>query len=75
DSTAQELIQNLKDKRRGTHGGRLRIEMESVMMENIGIYRTGEAMQKAIKKLIDLRSGYSDVGVQDRQKHYNTDLL
>jgi succinate dehydrogenase / fumarate reductase flavoprotein subunit len=75
DSSAHELVQNLRDKKRESHGGRLRGEMESVMMENIGIYRTGEAMQKAIKKLTQLRSGYNDVGGQDRQKHFNTDLI
>ena len=44
------------------------------MMENIGIYRTGNNMHNAITKLTELRKQFADVGLQYREKQFNSDL-
>jgi succinate dehydrogenase / fumarate reductase flavoprotein subunit len=59
----------------GTHGERIRTEMESVMMEKVGIYRTGSEMSSAVKSIRGLRERFSQVRAQDTRREYNTDLL
>jgi succinate dehydrogenase / fumarate reductase flavoprotein subunit len=53
----------------------VRRDMESVMMENIGIYRNGVDMKRALALLESLREQYREVGIQYRERPFNTDLL
>jgi succinate dehydrogenase / fumarate reductase, flavoprotein subunit len=72
---AQAWIARLTDGRTGPHGGHLTDEMQSQMMEKVGIYRNAGDMQAAIGILQDLRRQYETVRVQDSGKRFNTDLL
>ena len=68
-------IADLMNGKKGIHGGKISEEMRSTMMENVGIFRNHEDMQKAIETLTDLKIKYTEVKVQDKNKKYNTDLL
>jgi len=59
----------------GTHGENIRTEMESVMMEKVGIYRTESEMSSAVESISKLRERYAQVRTQDTRGEYNTDLL
>ena len=59
----------------GIHGGRIRQEMQRLMMQKVGIYRSESDMKQAVDALTDLRERYRKVRVQDRGKSYNTDLI
>jgi succinate dehydrogenase / fumarate reductase flavoprotein subunit len=72
---ARAFIASLTDGQAGPHGGAIRQEMKDVMMEKVGIYRTGAAMREAVDTLQVLRDRYRAVRAQDRAKRYNTDLL
>jgi succinate dehydrogenase / fumarate reductase flavoprotein subunit len=78
---AKDFIHGLKSRKKGIrsirsiHGGRIRQEMESVMMTKVGIYRTGPQLQSAIDTLKELRARYKDAVVQDEKNGFNTDLL
>ena len=75
EGPARSMIETLTDGSKGPHGGRIREEMKDVMMENVGIYRKEEDMQKAVSELQKLRDRYREVRAQDSSKRYNTDLL
>jgi succinate dehydrogenase / fumarate reductase flavoprotein subunit len=70
-SQVDNLI-NGKGKENATDIGQ---EMKSVMMQDVGVFRTEEGMTKAQDKLIELQERYKDVGVEDQGKVFNTDLL
>ncbi len=72
---ALRFIDDLRGRSRGIHGGYIRQEMASVMMEKVGIYRKGPQMRTAIDTLKDLRERYGEVSVQDNKIGFNTDLL
>ncbi len=74
DEQAQKFIKNLLKKEKGIPGEKIRKEMESIMMDNIGIYRTGTNMHNATTKLTELRKQFADVGLQYRKKQFNSDL-
>ncbi len=72
---AREWIQRLTDGESGTRGGRIQEEMQTVMMEKVGVYRNAEDLGAAVDAVRDLREQYGKVRVQDSGKAFNTDLL
>ncbi len=72
---AREWIRRLTDGRSGPHGGHIMEEMQTAMMEKVGIYRNAGEMQQAVDAVKDLLARYLAVRVQDRGKQFNTDLL
>jgi succinate dehydrogenase / fumarate reductase flavoprotein subunit len=72
---AKQRIAGLTKGQAGPHAGNLRDTMETVMMEDVGIYRTESKMTRAIMTLESLRHDYKDVRVQDVTKRFNSDLL
>jgi succinate dehydrogenase / fumarate reductase flavoprotein subunit len=68
----------LEGYRRGEgkeRAGLLRKEMQAVMSEMVGVFRTEEGMRQAIAKLSELRERYARVAVDDRSRIFNTDML
>ncbi len=72
---ARVWIARLTDGQTGPHGGVITEEMQTTMMEKVGIYRNETEMQTAIAEIQALRERYRDVRVQDTSKSFNTDLL
>ena len=56
--------------------GELRAKMQDTMMENIGVFRTHETMQRGIDDLAELRERfYTDIQIDDKTRIFNTDLM
>jgi len=72
---ARAWIEHLTDGKSGPHGGHIMEEMQTLMMEKVGIYRNAGDMQAAVESLQALRERYRTVRVQDTGKSFNTDLL
>ena len=72
---AREFIGRLTDGSKGPHGGYITDEMQTTMMEKIGIYRNEKDMAAAVEEIKELRQRYGAVRVQDTTKQFNTDLL
>lgn len=75
---AQQQAQRL-DKLRDGKGSEnwvaLKQELVSVMEQGCGIYRTEQGMQEALNSIHRLQQAYTQVGLGDTSKAYNTDLL
>jgi fumarate reductase flavoprotein subunit len=61
-------------------GGRERIatirtEMQEIMEQSAGIYRTGDALAKAANRLQELQERARTAGIDDRSRTYNTELI
>ncbi len=52
----------------------LRAEMQQIMEEAAGIYRTGATLEKAAEKLQSLQERFHDVALDDRSYTFNTEL-
>ncbi|MBT8344780.1 MAG: succinate dehydrogenase flavoprotein subunit [Desulfofustis sp.] len=72
---SQAFISRLTDGAEGPHGGYITDEMQTTMMEKIGIYRNEKDMAAAVEEIKELRERYVTVRVQDTTKQFNTDLL
>ncbi len=70
------MIRGIMD--RPTNGDRIakiRRDMGMSMSANVGLFRTPERIQKQLDTLKELRARYEKVGVEDKGKVFNTDLL
>lgn len=72
---ARAWIARLTDGASGPHGGHISDEMQTVMMEKVGIYRNEKDMQVAVDEIKALRQRYLQARIQDASTTFNTDLL
>ena len=72
---ASGWIKQLTDGQTGPHGGHIMEEMQTTMMEKVGIYRNGRDMQAVVDQIHNLLERYQKVRVQDTGRAFNTDLL
>jgi succinate dehydrogenase / fumarate reductase, flavoprotein subunit len=72
---AEAQFSRLLSVQKGEPAAKLREEMQDVMQDDVGIYRTGEGMAAALERLRGLQQRYSGVVVGDKGTRYNTDLL
>jgi succinate dehydrogenase / fumarate reductase flavoprotein subunit len=70
-----ERMASLTSHKKGPSAGKIRGELETEMMENVGIYRTEKQMSHAVEKVQALREAYKEVRVQGGMKPFNTGLL
>ncbi|RUO27075.1 fumarate reductase (quinol) flavoprotein subunit [Aliidiomarina minuta] len=75
---AQQHAQRLDKLRQGKGSENwvvLKRELVCVMEQGCGIYRTEQGMQEALNSIHQLQQAYTQVGLGDTSKAYNTDLL
>jgi succinate dehydrogenase / fumarate reductase flavoprotein subunit len=70
-SRLEELKTNPGTERAAT----LRKEMQQVMFEHVGVFRTQEGMQIALDKVRELKERFNNVRVEDQGEIFNVDLL
>jgi succinate dehydrogenase / fumarate reductase, flavoprotein subunit len=75
DEPARREVARLTDGSKGPHGGQIREEMETVMMENVGIFRNDGDLGAAVEKVRELRGRWTEVRAQDGGRHFNGDIL
>jgi succinate dehydrogenase / fumarate reductase flavoprotein subunit len=71
----EEQFARLLEGRTGEPPARLREEMQDVMQDDVGIFRTGKGMEEAVEKVRELKQRYGGVVVMDKGKNFNTDLM
>jgi len=64
-----------KLKEGGRHSGGIYESMQETMMTNVGVYRDGKSMEKAVRYVTELRDTCSEVGVQDKNSNFNSEIL
>jgi len=72
---AKARIAGLQDGKKGPQQEDLRLQMQKVMTEQVGVYRNEKGMAKAVKAIRNLREQYREIKVQDTSKAFNTNLL
>jgi len=72
----RRMIQDILDRPlNGDRVAKIRLDMGTSMNENVGIWRTPDKIERQLGILKELRARYEKVGVQDKGKVFNTDLL
>jgi len=72
---AQAWLESILSGRQGPHPADLRDEMERTMTEKVGVFRAGAEMAAALEKIKELRAACHSVGLADRGRAFNYELL
>jgi succinate dehydrogenase / fumarate reductase flavoprotein subunit len=68
-------IEALRGRREGESPVALKAELATLMMDNVGVFRTEPMMRAAVAGVAEIRERYGHIRVRDVGKAYNTDLL
>jgi succinate dehydrogenase / fumarate reductase flavoprotein subunit len=72
----RQMIQSVLDRPlNGDRVAKIRREMGLSMSANVGLFRKPERIEQQIATLKELRARYEKVGVEDKGKLFNTDVL
>jgi len=75
DGPSRTLVARLRDGKKGARAVDIRDEMETVMMENVGIFRNDKDLGIAVAKMADLRAKWTEVRATDDAASYNGNIL
>ena len=71
----QAMLQKMMDHDGQHNVADLRTEMQALMMDNVGVFRTEEGIQSALTRVRELQECAQDITVMDKGKRFNTDIL
>lgn len=74
DSEYKRVFENLLKKKGTENLYDIRRELRSCMDVNVGVFRTGEELGRALEQIKLLRSRYANINVGDQSAVYNTNL-
>ncbi len=76
---AADRTVELVDSMRASNGtelvGSIRKDLQEIMDANVQVFRTDETLREALDEIERLRERYRNVGIHDRGKRFNLDLL
>jgi succinate dehydrogenase / fumarate reductase flavoprotein subunit len=70
-----ETVERLRNGAGDETPGRIREEMQQVMMDHVSVFREEAGLKQALAKLRELRERYQRIRIQDHGKTFNTDLM
>jgi succinate dehydrogenase / fumarate reductase flavoprotein subunit len=68
-------IEAIRGRAKGERKEAIRTELADVMMDDAGVYRDAEGLERARAKVAALRDRYGAVSIDDKGTTFNTDLL
>ena len=71
----RELVERLRTSNGTERIAAIRKELQEQMDRNAQVFRTEESLTEVTKTIHDLRERYKNIGIQDRGRRFNTDLL
>lgn len=78
DGAADRTVDMIETMRRSNGSeliGAIRKDLQETMDTHVQVFRTEETLRTALKDIEALRERYKNVGIHDRGKRYNLDLL
>lgn len=75
DFALEQLDSLRRCKGEGERVSAIAEEMKEVMMEHVGVFRTADGMEQALRKLQELRERYRNLKLDDCGTVFNTELL
>src|SRR5699024_7613398 len=78
ENPANQVVEMLEKMRTSDGTERIaaiRKDLQEIMDSNVQVFRTDETLRAALDEIAKLRERYNNVGIQDRGKRYNLDLL
>ena len=74
-SAERQRLENLRGKKGGERIAQLRREMTHAMESGCGVYREAGSMKAAVDKIAELKGRFADVGLEDTDRVFNTEIV
>ncbi len=71
----QAMLQNMLGNDGKHNVADLRTEMQALMMDKVGVFRTEDGIQSALSRIRELQESAQDITIMDKGKRFNTDIL
>ncbi|MBU1249938.1 MULTISPECIES: succinate dehydrogenase flavoprotein subunit [Microcella] len=71
----RELVERIRNADGPERIATLRRELQEEMDRNAQVFRTDESLSEVTRTIAQLRDKYQNIGIHDRGKRFNTDLL
>ena len=75
DALPQAEIEAVMSQPRGENAAEIRERMQTLMMDNVSVVRDAAGLESARAETQELKRAYRHVGVSDRGKVFNTELM
>ena len=75
ESDTVALLEKMRTSDGTERIGAIRKDLQVLMDANVQVFRTDETLREALDEIAKLRERYNNVGIQDRGKRFNLDLL
>ena len=73
-TTLQNELDGLKNSNGDERVHGIRTELQDIMTSNAGVFRTGESLEVAKAKIVELRERFKGIRIDDKSISFNTDL-
>lgn len=70
-----DLVAHVRDNNGPERVALIRKDLQDTMDLNMQVFRSGETIAQALKDIESLRERYKNIGIQDKGKRFNLDLL
>ncbi len=75
EAEIKAVLEGIRSNQGNEKVATLRREMQDIMMTNVGVFRTAELVDGALKKIRELKDRYTRIAIQDKGTRFNTELL
>jgi len=75
DADARAQLERLRNNEGNESAARIRKDMRSLMMDNVGLFRNHALLSEAVEALKVLQQRFSRVSIMDKGMRWNTELL
>ena len=75
EDIARSTVDDLLSRDKGENAADIRSNLQTMMMEKVGVVRNAQGLNQAMDEIRDLKSRYANVAIGDKGKRFNTDLL
>jgi succinate dehydrogenase / fumarate reductase flavoprotein subunit len=75
DDFARKMVSHLLSSSGGESSARIRADLQNEMQDRVFVEREETGMRQALETLKELKDAYQEVQLQDKSKHFNTELM
>jgi succinate dehydrogenase / fumarate reductase flavoprotein subunit len=75
EAPLHDLFEGIRSSQGRESVGHIRREMRSLMMDNVGVFRTAGLLEEAVAKLRELKDRFGHISIMDKGQRWNTELL
>jgi succinate dehydrogenase / fumarate reductase flavoprotein subunit len=70
----ESQLEKIRNSNGTERPGAIRKELQSLMDDKVGVYRTGSGIEEAIDKIKELQARFANIKIEDKGFKWNTDL-